>query len=152
MKLSTAIKSLVIRLKWDSVPNDYYSCSYLAVKYPVSSNIVSSTLLYTETTAPAAPSPETITIATTTHSENNNSTTKGQGEEENYQPVTTTGEGENYQERNEDLTQMITDCSVLGGALGAVIGVMALGLVGVVLGWVLTCHKKREMAAIYKEK
>ena len=149
MKLSTAIKSLVIRLKWDSVPNDYYSCSYLAGKYPVLSNIESFTL---ETTAPAAPSPETITIATTTHSEKNNSTTKGQGEEENYQPVTTTGEKENYQERNEDFTQMITDCSVLGGALGAVIGVMALGLVGVVLGWVLTCHKKREMAAMYKEK
>ena len=42
----------------------------------------------------------------------------------------------------------ITNCAALGGGLGALAGVMFLGLVGVVLGWVWSCHRSREKSTI----
>ena len=52
----------------------------------------------------------------------------------------------NDQQAIEDVAS--TKVRTISIALGSLIGIMALGLVGVVLGWVCSCHRKRGKSVI----
>ena len=47
-----------------------------------------------------------------------------------------------------DQVKEVYICTPLTGGLGALVVVMAIGLVGVVLGWVWSCHRKRGKSPI----
>ena len=60
------------------------------------------------------------------------------------QPPCTAANG-NVQRRGQD---QVNNCPALAGGLGALTAVMALGLVGMVLGWVWSCYKRRGKSTI----
>ena len=53
--------------------------------------------------------------------------------------------------RDLSIGQMANNCAKLAGGLGVLTAVMTLLLVGVVLGWVWSCHKRTRSFSIKKK-
>ena len=65
------------------------------------------------------------------------------------QPTATTTGGSPMGETQQ--SESSSSLAALGGGLGGLCAILAILLVGVVIGWVWTCHKQREKLTAFQE-